>query len=97
MICQDDSAFHGYLNGQLGSAVPSHLLKYGFCNKSFRKDEPLTSLTLFSTYLSSKLDSTLCNQSIGEGESNFDDKYVEKVFNWSEVHLSEMTVTKSIL
>ena len=35
----------------------------------------------FSTYLSSKLDSTLCNQNIGEGESNIDDKYVEKVFN----------------
>ena len=34
-------------------------LKHGFCNKSFRKDEPLTSWTLFSTYLSSKLDSPL--------------------------------------
>ena len=31
-------------------------LKCGFCNKSFQKDEPLTSWTLFSTYLSSKLD-----------------------------------------
>jgi len=38
-------------------------------------------LNTFSTYLSSKLDSTLCNQNIGEGESNFDDKYVEEVFN----------------
>ena len=38
-------------------------------------------LNTFSTYLSSKLDSTLCNQNIGEGESNIDDKYVEKVFN----------------
>ena len=38
-------------------------------------------MNTFSTYLSSKLDSTLCNQNIGEGESNFDDKYVEKVFN----------------
>ena len=47
-----------------------------------------TSWTLFSTYLSSKLDSPLIktlerirfssNQNIGEGESNFDDKYVEK-------------------
>ena len=64
------------------------LLKYGFCNKSFRKDEPLTGWTLFSTYLSSKLDSPLnktlerirfsSNQNIGEGESNFNDKYVEK-------------------
>ena len=38
-------------------------------------------LNTFSTYLSSKLDSTLCNQNIGERESNIDDKYVEKVFN----------------
>ena len=38
-------------------------------------------LNTFSTHLSSKLDSTLCNQNIGEGESNNDDKYVEKVFN----------------
>ena len=64
---------------------------YGFCNKSFRKDETLTSWTLFSTYLSSKLDSPLIkttlerirfssNQNIGEGGSNFDDKYVEKNF-----------------
>ena len=30
-------------------------LKYGFCNKSFQKDEPLTSWTLFSTHLSSLL------------------------------------------
>ena len=30
-------------------------LKYGFCDKSFQKDEPLTSWTLFSTYLSSLL------------------------------------------
>ena len=30
-------------------------LKYGFCNKSSQKDEPLTSWTLFSTYLSSLL------------------------------------------
>ena len=32
------------------------------------------------------------------GESNFDDKYVEKsvqlVFNWSKFHLSEMTCYK---
>ena len=35
-------------------------------------------LNTFSTYLSSKLDSTLCNQNIGEGESSVDDKYVEK-------------------
>ena len=34
------------------------------------------------------------NQNIGEGESNFVDKYVEKSVNWSEVHLSEMTCYK---
>ena len=32
-----------------------HLLKYGFCKKSLRKDEPLTSWTLFWAYLSSLL------------------------------------------
>ena len=62
----------------------------------------------FITYLLSKLDSPLIkklerirfssNQNIGEGESNFDDKYVEKsvqlVFNWLEFHLSEITCYK---
>ena len=48
-------------------------------------------LNTFSTYLSSKLDSSLIKmlerirfsykQNIGEEESNFDDIYVEKVFN----------------
>ena len=88
MICQDDSAFHGYLNGQLGSAVPSHLLKYGFCNKSFRKDEPLTSLTLFQHICSNFWVGLLGAIAI---PPKSEDKYVEKVFNWSEVHLSEMT------
>ena len=44
---------------QINIIVQSWELNYGFCNKSFRKDEPLTSWTLFSTYLSSKLDSPL--------------------------------------
>ena len=26
------------------------------------------------------------NQNIGEGESDFDEKNVEEMFNWSEVH-----------
>ena len=34
------------------------------------------------------------NQNIGEGESKCDDKYVEKVFKWSELHLSAMTCSK---
>ena len=34
------------------------------------------------------------NQKIGEGESHFDGKYIEKVFNRSEVHISEMTCYK---
>ena len=45
-------------------------------------------LNTFSPYLSSildspspMLDSEICNQNIGEGESNIDDKYVENVFN----------------
>ena len=49
-----------------------------------------------------KLDSHL--NIIVDGESNFEDKYVDKcstsvqqVFNWSEFHLSEMTFRKFIL
>ena len=127
------------------SKLFNELLKYGFCDKSFQKDEPLTSWTLFSTYLSSKLDFPLIktlerirfssNLNTGEGESNLDDKYsissysflpwivsahlctvtfgfpnpkkisfrgnymrkygiLKKVFNWSEVHLSETTCYK---
>ena len=63
------------------------------------------SWTLFSAYLSSKLDSLspifwleenlIHFNVLIRGESNFDDKYVEKSvqlrFNWSEFHLSEMT------
>ena len=64
--------------------------------------------TLFSTYLSSKLDYPspmfwleenliLFNVLINE-EYNFDEKYVEKIvlhwFNWSEFHLSKMTCYK---
>ena len=62
------------------------VLKYGFCNKSFRKDEPLTIFVIKIRFSS--------NQNIGEGESNFDDEYVEESVQWSEVHLSEMTFYK---
>ncbi len=34
------------------------------------------------------------NQNIGEGKSNCYDKSGQKVFKWSEVHLSEMTCSK---
>ena len=56
-------------------------------------------LNAFSTYLSSKLDSTLCNQNIGEGESNIDDRYicwksVHQVFNSTELHFSKFTSFK---
>ena len=50
----------------------------------------------FDIFFSSKLDSPVIktlerirfssNQNIGEGESNFDVKNVEEMFNWSEVH-----------
>ena len=53
-------------------------------------------LNISSTFFSSKLDSPVIktferirfssNQNIGEGESNFDEKNVEEMFNWSEVH-----------
>ena len=39
------------------------------------------------------LDSPLSNVLI-RGESKCDDKYVVKVFKWSELHLSEMTCSK---
>ena len=67
------------------------LLKYGFCNKSFRKDETLTSWTLlkhnsphFWAWL--LLYSAIMPKSEG--------KYVVKLFNWLEVHLSELTCYK---
>ena len=53
-----------------------HLLKYGFCNKSFWKDEPLINLTLFNILII-KIRFSLSNVLI-RGESNFYDKYVEK-------------------
>ena len=66
----------------------STFLKYGFCNKSFWKDEPLTSWTLlqhiclhFWAWLLNKIEIT----------PKSEEKYVVKVFNWSEVHFSEMT------
>ena len=56
-------------------------LKYGFCNKSFRKDEPLTSWTLFSTYLSSKLDFPLSKRLERENLILMINM-LKKVFNW---------------
>ena len=55
------------------------LLKYGFCNKSFRKDETLTSWTQVEHFFNIFVIKIrfYSNQNIGEGESNFDDKYVE--------------------
>ena len=71
---------------------------------SFRKDEPLTSWTLFSTYLSSKLDSPLINNWRGLNSSLTKTlerenliltiNMLKKVFNWSEFHLSEMACYK---
>ena len=58
------------------------------CNKSFRKDEPLTSLTLFFNIFIIKIRFSLSNVLI-RGEANLDDTYVEK-----SVHLSKMTSYK---
>ena len=66
------------------------LLKYGF-HKSFQKDEPLTSWTLFQQiclHFWVGLMGAIANPTKSE------DKYVVKVFNWSEVYLSEMTCYK---
>ena len=67
------------------------VLKYGFCNKSFRKDEPLTSWTLLQ-HICPHFWAWLLNTIAITPKS--ENKYVVKVFNWSEVHLSEMTCYK---
>ena len=77
-----DTGTSRVLNRTLGTS-----LKYGFCNKSFRKDKPLTSWTLLQhTYLSSLLAWLLLY--LFSNQTKSEDKYVVKVFNWSEVHLS---------
>ena len=53
-------------------------------------------LIILNTFFSSKLDSPaiktlerirfFSNQSIGEGKSNFDEKNIKEMFNWSEFH-----------
>ena len=71
--------------------VKSHELKYGFCNKSFRKDEPLTIWTLLQHIYPHFWPWLLLYSAI---TPKSEDKYVVKVFNWSEVHLSEMICYK---
>ena len=66
-------------------------LKYGFCNKPFRKDEPLTSWTLLQHICPHFCAWLLLYPAI---TPKSEDKYVVKVINWSEVHLSEMTCWK---
>ena len=56
-------------------------LKYGFCKKSPRKDAPLTSWTLFSSVFF-------------QISTDLEKKRGEKVFNWSEVHFSNVTFNK---
>ena len=56
-----------------------------FVTKSFRKDETLTSLQHICPHFWAWLLNTIAITPKSE------DKYVVKVFNWSEVHLSEMT------
>ena len=67
-------------------------LKYGFCNKSFRKDAPLTSWTLLQ-HICPHFWAWLLLYSAITPKS--EDKYVVKVFNWSEFHLSEMTLLQN--
>ena len=51
-------------------------LKYGFCKKSLRKDEPLTSWTLFWAFLSSHLGGFAVGATANPPKS--DDKYAQK-------------------
>ena len=62
-----------------------------FVTKSFRKDETLTSWTLLQ-HICPHFWAWLLNTIAITPKS--EDKYVVKVFNWSEVHLSEMTCYK---
>ena len=92
--CQDALQSQGWASCQTGfSLTLSVALKYECCNKSFWKDELLTSWTLFSTYLSSKLDSPLI-KTLERENLILMINMLKKVFNWSEVHLSEMTCYK---
>ena len=63
-----------------------------FVTKSFRKDETLTSWTL-SQHICPHFWAWLLLSSAITPKS--EDKYVVKVFNWSEVHLSEMTLIQN--
>ena len=67
-------------------------LKYGFCNKSFRKDEPLISWILFQHICPHFWAWLLLYSAIMPKSEN---KYVVKVFNWSEIHLSVMTLLQN--
>ena len=61
--------------------------QYGFCNKTFKKDEPLWPVKYFyNIFVLTELYSAITLKS--------EHKCVVKVFNWSEVHLSEMTCYK---
>ena len=62
-----------------------------FVTKSFRKDETLTSWTLLQ-HICPHFWAWLLLYSAITPKS--EDKYVAKVFNWSEFHLSEMTCYK---
>ena len=61
--------------------------KYGFCNKSFRKDETLTSWTLLQ-HICPHFGAWLLLYSAITPQS--EDKYVEKVFNSTELYFSEV-------
>ena len=62
-----------------------------FVTKSFRKDETLTSWTLLQ-HICPHFWAWLLNTIAITPKS--EDKYVVKVFNWSEFHVSEMTCYK---
>ena len=63
-----------------------------FVTKSFRKDETLTSLTLLQHICPNFWAWLLLYSAI---RPKSEDKYIVKVFNWSEFHLSEMTLLQN--
>ena len=84
---------HQYSYGSsLLSILHAVLLKFGFCKKSLRKNETLTSWTLLQHICPHFWSWLLLYSAITPKSEN---KYVVKVFNWSEFHLSEMTLLQN--
>ena len=80
----------------LKERIRTHLKIIPWYHQSFPSEWTSEQLNISWTFFWTKLDSPViktlerirfsANQKIGEGESNFGEKNVEEMFNWSEVH-----------